>query len=93
MSKEAIDKMMQAANQDAALRQALETAKDLAEVVEIGAENDYQFTKEELQAAVKERGGMLQEDVAAEGELSEEALEAVAGGADWTDNWRIRIPW
>ncbi len=86
MSKEAVEKMMQAADRDTALRQALESAQGFAEVVEIGAQNDCQFTEEEVQAVLKERG-IFQENTAAEGELSDEALEAVAGG--YFENLRI----
>ncbi|WP_066384604.1 MULTISPECIES: Nif11-like leader peptide family natural product precursor [unclassified Anabaena] len=85
MSKEALVKMFEAAKEDAALQQQLEKADGYAEAVKIGAENGFNFTEEEAQAFLAERG-LIE---GPEGELSEEALEAVAGG--WFDNWRVRI--
>jgi predicted ribosomally synthesized peptide with nif11-like leader len=87
MSKEAVDRMMQAASEDSALQQKLEAAEGFAQVVQIGAEKGYQFTEEELQSVLTERGMPSAEST--EGELSEEALEAVAGG--WFENLRIRF--
>ena len=85
MSKEAIEQLFQAANEDAALQQKLESADGYAEAVKIGADNGFNFTEDEAQAFLAERGVLE----GPEGELSEEALEAVAGG--WFDNWRVRI--
>lgn len=87
MSKEAVEQMFQAAREDAALQQKLESASGYAEAVKIGADNGFSFTEEEAQAFLAERG-LIE---GAEGELSEEALEAVAGGL--FDNWRINIRW
>lgn len=78
MSKEAIAQMMQSATQDQPLQQKLEGASGLAEVVKIGGEKDYQFTEDEMQAFLSEHGVPLGDS--AEGELSEEGLDAVAGG-------------
>lgn len=85
MSKEAIEQMFQAASQDVTLQQQLENAPGYAEAVKIGADHGYQFTEEEAKAFLTERG-ILE---GSEGELSDNALEAVAGG--WFDNWRVRI--
>lgn len=85
MSKEAVEQMFQAANTDTALQQKLESVNGYAEAVAIGAENGFEFTEEEAQAVLSERG-LIE---GPEGELSDEALEAVAGG--WFDNWRVRI--
>ena len=87
MSKESVEQLMQAAGLDAALQKKLEAAEGFAEVVEIGAEKGYQFTEQEVQAFLSERGITLAESQ--EGELSEEALDAVAGG--WFENLRIRL--
>lgn len=78
MSKQAVGEMMAAAANDVALQQKIETADGFAQVVEIGAENGYEFTEVELQALLRERG--IPSGDSADGELSEEALEAVAGG-------------
>jgi predicted ribosomally synthesized peptide with nif11-like leader len=89
MSKEAVAEMMQAAGQDSALQQRLTEAGGFDEVVQIGAEKGYDFTSEELQMVLAERGISVTET---EGdELSDEALEAVAGG--WFDNWRVDFRW
>jgi predicted ribosomally synthesized peptide with nif11-like leader len=85
MSKESIEQLFQAANEDLTLQQKLENANGYAEAVQIGAENGYEFTEQEAEAFLVERGIVG----GPEGELSEEALEAVAGG--WFDNNRIRI--
>ena len=78
MSKEAVNRMIQAAGEDVALQKKLEDAQGLAEIVQIGAEKRYQFTEDELQAFLSERGLTFEDS--AEGELSEEALETVSGG-------------
>jgi predicted ribosomally synthesized peptide with nif11-like leader len=80
MSKEAVEQMFQAAATDTALQQMLESADGYAAAVAIGAENGFNFTEEEAQAVLSERG--LIEGL--EGELSDEALEAVAGGWGFT---------
>lgn len=88
MSKEAVRQLFEAANQDPALQQKLENVGSSAEGVKIGAEHGYNFTEEEAQAFLAEHG-VVSEGEGPEGELSEDALEAVAGG--WFDNWRIRV--
>jgi predicted ribosomally synthesized peptide with nif11-like leader len=86
MAKEAIDRMMQAAGTDAALQHQLEFAGGFAEVVQIGADKGYQFTEADARAFLGDRG--IGNSVV-EGELSDEALEAVAGGL--FENLSIRI--
>lgn len=78
MSKEAVEQMMKAVGNDLVLQQKIETADGFAQVVEIGAENGYEFTEAELQALLRERG--IPSGDSGHGELSEEALEAFAGG-------------
>jgi predicted ribosomally synthesized peptide with nif11-like leader len=89
MSKEAVEQLLEAASKNTALQQKLEAAPGFPEAVKIGADNGYSFTEEDAKIVLQERG-ILTED-GAEGELSEQALEAVAGGV--FDNWRIRIGW
>ncbi|BAY23405.1 nitrogen fixation protein [Calothrix sp. NIES-2100] len=93
MSKEAVEQLIQAAGEDVALQQKLEAAEGFAAVVQIGAEKGYQFTEQEVQAFLRERGITL--EGSQEGELSEDALDAVAGGSfwdgKWTDNVRINL--
>jgi predicted ribosomally synthesized peptide with nif11-like leader len=93
MSKEAAEQMLRTAMSDKELQQRLEAANGFADVVQIGASIGYQFTTEELQTVMAERGIPIGD----EGELSEEALEAVAGGSwiddvgRWTDNVDLRF--
>jgi predicted ribosomally synthesized peptide with nif11-like leader len=89
MSKQAVEQMMAAAANDVALQQKLEAAGGFPAAVKIGAENGYDFTEAEAKAVLAEHG--ILSEPGAEGELSDQALEAVAGG--WFDNWRIRIRW
>jgi hypothetical protein len=89
MSKQAVEQLLDAAAQNTALQQTLEAAGGFTEAVKIGADNGYHFTEDDAKIVLKERG-ILTED-GAEGELSEQALEAVAGGL--FDGWRIRIGW
>lgn len=87
MSKESVEQLMQAAGLDPALQAQLEAAEGFAEVVKIGAEKGYQFTEQEVQAFLKQSGVPL--DESPDGELSEAALDAVAGG--WFENLRFRF--
>ncbi len=87
MSKEAVVAMIKAANQDPALKQRMEAADGYNKVVQIGAEKGYQFTEEELKSVAKEQGMLI--EGSEDAELSEEALEAVAGGL--FDGWRVRF--
>ncbi|NMG07825.1 Nif11-like leader peptide family natural product precursor [Brasilonema sp. UFV-L1] len=87
MSKEAISQMMQSASENPTLQHQLEQAGGLAEVVKIGAEKGYQFTEEEVQAFLSERGVNFEDST--EGELSEETLETVAGG--FIVGWALRF--
>lgn len=91
MSKAAIEQMLQSAGNDLALQQQLETADGFAQVVKIGAAKGYQFTEAEAQELLREHGIPIGDS--GHGELSEESLEAVAGGGlgSWTDNVRINI--
>ncbi len=89
MSKQAVEQMIAVAANDVALRQKLEAAEGVASAIKIGAENGYTFTAAEAKAVLIEHG--VFPETRAEGELSEQALEAVAGGV--FDNWNINIRW
>ncbi len=78
MSKQAVEQLLETAAKNTALQQQLEAAGGFAKVVQIGAEQGYQFTEEDARIFLSERGISI--DGNADGELSEEALEAVAGG-------------
>jgi predicted ribosomally synthesized peptide with nif11-like leader len=91
MAKEAVEQLLEAASKNTALQQKLEAAAGFPEAVKIGADNGYSFTEEDVKIVLSERGLLPQEG--AEGELSEEALEAVAGGSVPMNNWRLRFPW
>ncbi len=86
MSKEALERMFLAASEDPNLRQKLENASEYTEAVSIGAENGFNFSEEEAQAFISEQGIEVEE-----GELSNEELEAVAGGFVRSANINIRV--
>lgn len=94
MSTENAKQMIQVVQQDEALRDQIESGASSAEAalnltVELGKEQGLDFTAEEFRNELEARGmsvgsgGQLESlsgTVGSEGELSEEALEAVAGG-------------
>jgi predicted ribosomally synthesized peptide with nif11-like leader len=88
MSKQAVEQLLEAASKNTALQQKLEAAGGFADATKIGADNGYSFTEDEAKEVLHERGIALGDG--AEGELSEQALEAVAGGTIF-DNWRLRL--
>jgi len=75
MSKEAVKEFYKVLQSDEALQQNVKAADSSMKVINIAAEKGYDFTELELEA-------FMQEAIAADGELSEEALETVAGGGD-----------
>jgi predicted ribosomally synthesized peptide with nif11-like leader len=88
MSKEAVVELFQTLDKDPDLRQRLTSIEDPAEVAQIAeSELGLSVTAEELTSAVASMQNP--EDTSPEGELSEEQLEAVAGG--WFDNWRVKV--
>jgi predicted ribosomally synthesized peptide with nif11-like leader len=89
MSKQAVEQLLDAAAKDTALQQQLEAAGGFAAAIKLGADNGYSFTENEAKDVLQERGIALNDG--ADGELSEQALESVAGGL--FDGWRIRIGW
>lgn len=94
MSTENAKQMIQVVQQDEALRNQIESGASSAEAalnltVALGKEQGLDFTADEFKRELEARGmsvgssGQLESlsgTVGAEGELSEEALEAVAGG-------------
>ena len=80
MSKEAVKNLIKESQSDAQLLTQLETAEGSEAVIQIAQERGYQFTEEELILVMQEQ----QELASGESELSEEALEAVAGGISFS---------
>ncbi len=86
MSKEALVEFFQTIEKDPALSQRLTSIEDPAEVARIAeSELGLSVTAEELTSAVARR--QKYDDASPEVELSDEQLEAVAGG--WFENWII----
>jgi Nif11 domain len=94
MSAENASQMINALQQDEALRNQIVTESSSSEAalnltVELGKQQGLDFTAEEFQRELEARGLSVNTDgqleslsatVGQEGELSEDALEAVAGG-------------
>ena len=72
MSTERVSQFFLAVSSDSALKEKLAAATDSVNFVKIAEESGYSFTLEDLQAHLAQHNN---------GELSEEELEAVAGGA------------
>ncbi len=72
MSKQAVREFYKVLQSDKALEEKIKSADSTASVIKIAAEKGYEFTELELEV-------FMQETVAV-GELSEEELQAVAGG-------------
>jgi predicted ribosomally synthesized peptide with nif11-like leader len=93
MSKEALVEFFQTLDKDEALSQRLTSIEDPAEVAQIAeSELGLSVTAEELTSVIAR---MQNPGMAPEGELSEDELEAVAGGSfwdgKWTDNVKINL--
>lgn len=96
MSKESVAQMIEFAGKDADLQKQLEAAQGFSEVVQIGSARGYQFNEADVQSFMSENGINLMDILETQsGELSDEMLEAVAGGSfwdgKWTDNVRINL--
>jgi predicted ribosomally synthesized peptide with nif11-like leader len=96
MSKEAVVELFQTLDKDPDLRERLTSIEDPAEVARIAeSELGLSVTAEELTAAV---ASIQNPGATPEGELTEDDLEAVAGGSiwdrigKWTDNVKINLP-
>jgi predicted ribosomally synthesized peptide with nif11-like leader len=83
MSIEAVQQFLQQVSEDTALQSRLSDAinsdNDRDAVTQLGNQQGYSFTSEELWAEVQRRQSEFQQRQEA-GELSDEELEAVAGG-------------
>ena len=66
------------------------TAKDIEETQKVLAENGFEFSVEEIRGFCEE-GKTLVMEANDEGELSEDALEAVAGGGKWRGRLRYAL--
>lgn len=75
MSKEAVKDFYEILKNDNILQEQVKAANSSTDVIQIATEKGYEFNELELET-------VMQETVAADGELSEETLEAVAGGGD-----------
>ena len=89
MSKANLEQLRQEVAQDPALQERLNQAQDneslIATVTELGQEKGYSFTRQEVEEYIDEMN-------TSEQEISEEQLEAIAGGAAKTDilDWKCR---
>ena len=86
MSVDSLMRFFEASNEDATLGQACREAGSRAAVVELGRTRGYEFTEDELSAAfhVLHQHGFM--------ELSEQELEAVAGGGA-VARWNFENGW
>ncbi|MCF2147142.1 Nif11-like leader peptide family RiPP precursor [Desmonostoc muscorum LEGE 12446] len=73
MSKETVRGFFKVAENDEVLQEKLKAGNSSTSIIQMANERGYQFTTEELQV-------FMQEVTAADAELSEDELEAVAGG-------------
>ncbi|NEP00295.1 MAG: Nif11-like leader peptide family natural product precursor [Symploca sp. SIO2E9] len=76
MSQASVLELIKSSQENQALQQRLEAADSPETIMKIGVEKGYNFTEEELLSVMQE----IQQVAAEEGELSEDELEAVAGG-------------
>ena len=74
MSIESVKTFYESLKSDEALQERVKAADDSATVIQIASEKGYEFTEQELERAMQE--------AIVEGDLSQEELEAVAGGAE-----------
>jgi len=83
MSQQIAGEFIQKVQTDEALRaEIIALGQDMDGVVALGAQHGYSFSAADLQAAISSSG------YASEGELSDEQLEAVAGGRHTgVDTW------
>lgn len=72
MSQESVKEFYQVLENDSELQGLVKAANSSVDIVQIAANRGYEFTAEELETTMQE--------AIAEGELTEEQLELVAGG-------------
>lgn len=85
MSVETVNQFLQKVSEDEKLQQELAKTLESAEnqgvaTTELGAKYGYQFTSDELWQEIQKRQNEIQQRMEA-GELNDEEMEAVAGGA------------
>ncbi|AFY58611.1 bacteriocin propeptide, TIGR03798 family [Rivularia sp. PCC 7116] len=84
MSIEAVNKFLDKVAQESKIQeelaQAMQAENDRQAVVDLGAKHGFEFTGDELMTEIEKR----QKAAIESGELNEEELEAVAGGAKAT---------
>ena len=78
MSIESVQKFYELIQNDTTLQERVKDAINSASVVQIASEKGYEFTEQELERAMQE--------AVIEGEISDEQLEAVAGGGKCSGN-------
>jgi predicted ribosomally synthesized peptide with nif11-like leader len=85
MSITKVEEFLNKVGEDAALQaelaKALEAENDRQAVTELANSKGYEFSSEELWAEIQKRQAEFEQNQAAAGELSDDELEAVAGGA------------
>lgn len=97
MSSDIIKEFFQQAMTDAALQEQLKAASSLPEgeamekIVEIARSAGYAFTVDDLTAFSKESAGQLK--VIEDGNLTDEQMDAVAGGGCWSKAGPLCIFW
>jgi predicted ribosomally synthesized peptide with nif11-like leader len=83
MAVEAVSQFLQKVTEDQSLQaelvQAMQAENDREAVTQLGNENGFDFTSEELWAEVQKRQAEFEQRQAA-GELTDEELEAISGG-------------
>lgn len=84
MSQESVKVFYQVLEKDQELQKRVKIAENSADIVRIASEKGYVFTEQQLEIA-------MQETVTNE-ELSEEQLEAVAGGDGDKVKVRVKLP-
>lgn len=87
MSKGVEQFYQEVVSNDSAVQERLKAATDLSSLaqlsVELGAEKGYNFTAEEVEAVLNQEIATAKSQMSTGEELSEEQLEAVAGGFNW----------
>ena len=78
MSTESISQFFSVVSSDSALKEKLAAITDSVNFVKIAQASGYNFSLEDLQAYIAQHNN---------GELSEDELEAVAGGKASSNNW------
>ena len=84
MSTESVRQFFSVVSSDSALKEKLASATDSVNFVQIAEDSGYSFTLEDLQAYIAQH---------LNDELSEEQLEAVAGGGAYPSSQNMDVAW